>query len=64
MPRTNRFKRIVYNRTYNVTPYLDGVQCAGKYTVVSDYEKCSTQDLSVKSGETVQLIKEGEDGQW
>ncbi|CDQ84344.1 unnamed protein product [Oncorhynchus mykiss] len=38
--------------------------CAGKYTVVSDYEKCSTQDLSVKSGETVQLIKEGEDGQW
>uniref|UniRef100_A0A4W5MK67 SH3 domain-containing protein n=1 Tax=Hucho hucho TaxID=62062 RepID=A0A4W5MK67_9TELE len=38
--------------------------CAGKYTVVSDYEKCSAQDLSVKSGETVQLIKEGEDGQW
>ncbi|XP_052349166.1 guanine nucleotide exchange factor DBS-like isoform X2 [Oncorhynchus keta] len=38
--------------------------CAGKYTVMSDYEKCSTQDLSVKSGETVQLIKEGEDGQW
>uniref|UniRef100_A0A8C8D642 MCF.2 cell line derived transforming sequence like n=1 Tax=Oncorhynchus tshawytscha TaxID=74940 RepID=A0A8C8D642_ONCTS len=29
--------------------------CAGKYTVVSDYEKGEGQDLSVKSGETVQL---------
>ncbi|XP_031661383.1 guanine nucleotide exchange factor DBS isoform X12 [Oncorhynchus kisutch] len=38
--------------------------CAGKYTVVSDYEKGEGQDLSVKSGETVQLIKEGDDGQW
>nr|XP_046220118.1 guanine nucleotide exchange factor DBS-like isoform X6 [Oncorhynchus gorbuscha] len=38
--------------------------CAGKYTVVSDYEKMEGQDLSVKSGETVQLIKEGDDGQW
>ncbi|CAB1329015.1 unnamed protein product [Coregonus sp. 'balchen'] len=37
---------------------------AGKYTVVSDYEKIRAQDLSVKSGETVQLIKKGEDGQW
>uniref|UniRef100_A0A8C7HTC9 MCF.2 cell line derived transforming sequence like n=1 Tax=Oncorhynchus kisutch TaxID=8019 RepID=A0A8C7HTC9_ONCKI len=36
----------------------------GKYTVVSDYEKGEGQDLSVKSGETVQLIKEGDDGQW
>nr|XP_023836814.1 guanine nucleotide exchange factor DBS isoform X11 [Salvelinus alpinus] len=40
------------------------VSCAGKYTVVSDYEKGEGQDLSVKSGETVQLIKEGDDGQW
>ncbi|XP_041723302.2 guanine nucleotide exchange factor DBS isoform X2 [Coregonus clupeaformis] len=38
--------------------------CAGKYTVVSDYEKGEAQDLSVKSGETVQLIKERDDGQW
>ncbi|XP_014020147.2 guanine nucleotide exchange factor DBS isoform X8 [Salmo salar] len=38
--------------------------CAGKYRVVSDYEKGEGQDLSVKSGETVQLIKEGDDGQW
>ncbi|CDQ62973.1 unnamed protein product [Oncorhynchus mykiss] len=38
--------------------------CAGKYTVVSDYEKGEGQDLSVKSGETVQLIKEGDEGQW
>uniref|UniRef100_A0A673X827 MCF.2 cell line derived transforming sequence like n=1 Tax=Salmo trutta TaxID=8032 RepID=A0A673X827_SALTR len=37
--------------------------CAGKYRVVSDYEKGEGQDLSVKSGETVQLIKEGDDGQ-
>ncbi|CAB1346445.1 unnamed protein product [Coregonus sp. 'balchen'] len=36
----------------------------GKYTVVSDYEKGEAQDLSVKSGETVQLIKERDDGQW
>eukprot|EP00063_Salmo_salar_P045313 XP_014020148.1 PREDICTED: guanine nucleotide exchange factor DBS-like isoform X9 [Salmo salar] len=40
------------------------VSCAGKYRVVSDYEKGEGQDLSVKSGETVQLIKEGDDGQW
>ncbi|XP_064832385.1 guanine nucleotide exchange factor DBS-like isoform X7 [Oncorhynchus masou masou] len=43
---------------------LVSADCAGKYTVVSDYEKGEGQDLSVKSGETVQLIKEGDDGQW
>uniref|UniRef100_A0A6Q2XSM3 MCF.2 cell line derived transforming sequence like n=1 Tax=Esox lucius TaxID=8010 RepID=A0A6Q2XSM3_ESOLU len=37
---------------------------AGKYTVVSDYEMGGAQDLSVKNGETVHLIREGEDGQW
>ncbi|KAK0133068.1 Guanine nucleotide exchange factor DBS [Merluccius polli] len=37
---------------------------AGKYTVVSDCEKPGAQELSVKSGDTVQLVKEGDDGQW
>ncbi|XP_029023506.1 guanine nucleotide exchange factor DBS isoform X3 [Betta splendens] len=36
----------------------------GKYTVVADCEKAGPQELSVKSGEMVQLIREGEDGQW
>ncbi|XP_030007576.1 guanine nucleotide exchange factor DBS isoform X2 [Sphaeramia orbicularis] len=36
----------------------------GKYTVVADCEKAGPQELSVKSGDTVQLIKEGEEGQW
>uniref|UniRef100_A0A672H9Z3 Mcf.2 cell line derived transforming sequence-like b n=1 Tax=Salarias fasciatus TaxID=181472 RepID=A0A672H9Z3_SALFA len=36
---------------------------AGKYTVMEDYEKVG-EDLSVKSGDLVQLVKEGEDGQW
>uniref|UniRef100_A0A671WGG8 MCF.2 cell line derived transforming sequence like n=1 Tax=Sparus aurata TaxID=8175 RepID=A0A671WGG8_SPAAU len=38
--------------------------CAGKYTVMADYEKGSAQELSVKSGDMVQLVKEGDDGQW
>ncbi|XP_067460041.1 guanine nucleotide exchange factor DBS isoform X6 [Thunnus thynnus] len=38
--------------------------CAGKYTVMADYEKGGAQELSVKSGDMVQLIKEGDDGQW
>ncbi|XP_047456493.1 guanine nucleotide exchange factor DBS isoform X2 [Mugil cephalus] len=38
--------------------------CAGKYTVMADYETGGAQELSVKSGDTVQLVKEGEDGQW
>ncbi|XP_008300128.1 guanine nucleotide exchange factor DBS-like [Stegastes partitus] len=36
--------------------------CAGKYTVLADYEK--DQELSVKSGDLVQLVKEGDDAQW
>ncbi|KAM9327952.1 guanine nucleotide exchange factor DBS isoform 2-T2 [Pholidichthys leucotaenia] len=36
----------------------------GKYTVVADWEKAGPQELSVKSGDMVQLIREGEDGQW
>ncbi|XP_026157054.1 guanine nucleotide exchange factor DBS isoform X4 [Mastacembelus armatus] len=36
----------------------------GKYTVVTDCEKAGPQELSVKSGDVVHLIKEGEEGQW
>ncbi|XP_030604764.1 guanine nucleotide exchange factor DBS isoform X1 [Archocentrus centrarchus] len=36
----------------------------GKYTVVADCEKTGPQELSVKSGDMVQLIREGEEGQW
>ncbi|XP_053742869.1 guanine nucleotide exchange factor DBS isoform X5 [Synchiropus splendidus] len=36
----------------------------GRYTVVADCEKVGPQELSVKSGDVVQLIREGEDGQW
>ncbi|XP_077955662.1 guanine nucleotide exchange factor DBS isoform X11 [Gasterosteus aculeatus] len=36
----------------------------GKYTVVADCEKAGPQELSVKSGDLVQLIREGEEGQW
>lgn len=36
----------------------------GKYTVLSDCEKTGPQDLSMKSGDTVQLIREGDDGLW
>uniref|UniRef100_UPI0037E82596 guanine nucleotide exchange factor DBS isoform X2 n=1 Tax=Semicossyphus pulcher TaxID=241346 RepID=UPI0037E82596 len=38
--------------------------CAGKYTVIADYEKDGAQELSVKSGDMVQLVKEGDDQQW
>ncbi|GLD74982.1 guanine nucleotide exchange factor DBS-like protein [Lates japonicus] len=38
--------------------------CVGKYTVMADYEKGSAQELSVKSGDMVQLLKERDDGQW
>lgn len=44
--------------------YFDYKQCAGKYTVMADYEKGGAQELSVKSGDMVQLVKEGDDGQW
>ncbi|KAM4560134.1 guanine nucleotide exchange factor DBS isoform 2-T2 [Odontesthes bonariensis] len=36
----------------------------GKYNVVADCEKAGPQELSVKSGDMVQLIREGEEGQW
>ncbi|XP_030057383.1 guanine nucleotide exchange factor DBS isoform X2 [Microcaecilia unicolor] len=36
----------------------------GKYTVIADPEKCESEDLAVKSGDTVQLIHEGEEGIW
>uniref|UniRef100_A0A3B3VFZ6 MCF.2 cell line derived transforming sequence like n=1 Tax=Poecilia latipinna TaxID=48699 RepID=A0A3B3VFZ6_9TELE len=36
----------------------------GKYSVVADCEKAGPQELSVKSGDMVQLIREGEDGQF
>nr|XP_057906787.1 guanine nucleotide exchange factor DBS isoform X2 [Doryrhamphus excisus] len=36
----------------------------GKYTVVADCEKAGPHELSVKSGDVVQLIREGEEGQW
>ncbi|XP_026218670.1 guanine nucleotide exchange factor DBS isoform X4 [Anabas testudineus] len=36
----------------------------GRYTVVADCEKAGPQELSVKSGDVVQLIREGEEGQW
>uniref|UniRef100_A0A669EZM3 MCF.2 cell line derived transforming sequence like n=1 Tax=Oreochromis niloticus TaxID=8128 RepID=A0A669EZM3_ORENI len=35
----------------------------GKYTVVADCEKAGPQELSVKSGDMVQLIREGDEGQ-
>ncbi|XP_077153101.1 guanine nucleotide exchange factor DBS isoform X9 [Ranitomeya variabilis] len=36
----------------------------GKYTVVADCEKRGLEDLPVKSGDIVQLIREEEDGVW
>ncbi|XP_044139965.1 guanine nucleotide exchange factor DBS isoform X8 [Bufo gargarizans] len=36
----------------------------GKYTVVADCEKHGPEDLPVKSGDVVQLIREEEDGVW
>uniref|UniRef100_A0A8C3SVB7 MCF.2 cell line derived transforming sequence like n=1 Tax=Chelydra serpentina TaxID=8475 RepID=A0A8C3SVB7_CHESE len=36
----------------------------GKYTVVTDYDKRGSEDLAVKSGDLVQLIREGEDRLW
>ncbi|XP_029385675.1 guanine nucleotide exchange factor DBS isoform X5 [Echeneis naucrates] len=38
--------------------------CAGKYTVIADYEKGNAKELSVKNGDVVQLVREGDDGQW
>ncbi|XP_054236993.1 guanine nucleotide exchange factor DBS isoform X2 [Indicator indicator] len=36
----------------------------GKYTVVTDYEKGVSEEFTVKSGDLVQLVREGEDGLW
>ncbi|XP_010223628.1 PREDICTED: guanine nucleotide exchange factor DBS isoform X2 [Tinamus guttatus] len=36
----------------------------GKYTVVTDYEKGVSEEFKVRSGDLVQLIREGEDGLW
>ncbi|XP_060909292.1 guanine nucleotide exchange factor DBS isoform X12 [Labrus mixtus] len=38
--------------------------CAGKYTVMADYEIDGAEDFSVKSGDMVQVVKEGDDQQW
>lgn len=48
----------------HLTTYLLTLQAPGKYTVVADCEKAGPQELSVKSGDMVQLIREGEEGQW
>ncbi|XP_077472842.1 guanine nucleotide exchange factor DBS-like isoform X7 [Stigmatopora argus] len=37
---------------------------AGKYTATADYDKSSTREVAMKSGEVVQLLKEGQDGHW
>lgn len=39
-------------------------QAPGKYTVVADCERAGPQELSVRSGDVVQLIREAEEGQW
>ncbi|XP_048052412.1 guanine nucleotide exchange factor DBS isoform X13 [Megalobrama amblycephala] len=36
----------------------------GKYVVVADHDKSGPQELTVKSGDTVELVKEGDDGRW
>ncbi|KAM4561115.1 guanine nucleotide exchange factor DBS isoform 1-T1 [Fundulus diaphanus] len=38
--------------------------CAGKYTIMADNEIGAAGELFVKSGDMVQLLKEGDDGQW
>uniref|UniRef100_A0A8D0GT91 MCF.2 cell line derived transforming sequence like n=1 Tax=Sphenodon punctatus TaxID=8508 RepID=A0A8D0GT91_SPHPU len=36
----------------------------GKYTVVADYDKRGSEEFTVKNGDLVQLIREGEDELW
>ncbi|XP_077946310.1 guanine nucleotide exchange factor DBS isoform X7 [Gasterosteus aculeatus] len=50
----------------NSDPEDDGGKklCAGKYTVTGDYENADAQELSVKSGDVVRLVKEEDDGHW
>lgn len=46
----------------------DGVcvctQSPGRYVVVADHDKNGPQELTVKSGDSVQLVREGDDGRW
>lgn len=44
--------------------YVFVSQCAGKYMVKADLETGGGQELAVKSGDRVQLVKQGDDGQW
>lgn len=32
--------------------------------VVADHDKSGPQELTVKSGDTVELVREGDDGRW
>ncbi|XP_050966508.1 guanine nucleotide exchange factor DBS isoform X3 [Labeo rohita] len=36
----------------------------GRYVVVADHDKNGPQELTVKSGDSVQLVREGDDGRW
>ncbi|XP_067297159.1 guanine nucleotide exchange factor DBS isoform X3 [Pseudorasbora parva] len=36
----------------------------GRYVVVADHDKSGPQELTVKSGDTVELVREGDDGRW
>ncbi|XP_051559769.1 guanine nucleotide exchange factor DBS-like isoform X3 [Myxocyprinus asiaticus] len=36
----------------------------GRYVVAADYDKSGPQELTVKSGDTVELVREGDDGRW
>ncbi|CAM4478161.1 unnamed protein product [Leuciscus chuanchicus] len=36
----------------------------GRYVVVADHEKSGPQELTVKSGDTVELVREADDGRW
>ncbi|XP_016151145.1 guanine nucleotide exchange factor DBS-like [Sinocyclocheilus grahami] len=36
----------------------------GRYVVIADHDKSGPQELTVKSGDTVQLVREGDDGRW
>lgn len=40
------------------------VQSPGRYVVVADHDKNGPQELTVKSGDSVQLVREGDDGRW
>lgn len=53
----------IHGGVFSCSP-ADCLQAPGKYTVVADCEKAGPQELSVKSGDIVQLIREGEEGQW